>query len=448
VDSRVLRNLSDQLAAIGNAVHDQFFSLAGEVNRRVIATTRPLRSLSADSRPSGLRPSRARSLTESVEYLGNMMAGDLRRTGRDMDAAIHTVRAEVVELLEQILETPTQIEAIRRHVRGSGVSTAELGNVVNQVLDDITTPNFDAAADGLDDEAFLASVEAAAATLDTLRAAYPDERFKLAVGAVFLPGGRVLKRHAFVTQHSVLGRSPTVIDALAGAIPGLRVHYRVTAYDLHELARRQRVYTIYRHYDEAPSVTTEGTLVSPTETSPARAAVITDLREFADDFRERVSVGWGPDVGAYSTRVIRGRRLSDNPPPPPSTGQCVPTSWVLVQELRAQFPDLEFLVNVGAVWATDRSALVSHTYVTCYPESNRPPIVVDATPDQSVHIDDVVIVEDMGELGERGLQYITFNQYDAMPEAMREDLVAGSLPERVATLAARMAEGDRRRERS
>jgi hypothetical protein len=161
-----------------------------------------------------------------------------------------------------------------------------------------------------------------------------------------------------------------------------------------------------------------------------------EIETFARNFREAVEPHWGPDTGSYS-----GDLFPEGYEVPPSGGQCVVTSAVLLGELRDALPNERFKLTVGAVVYMGRTILAHHTYVTHHPIMGRAPTVIDATADQAPGIGDKLIFGNMIELvTTRGLIYMAFNTYEQPPERICEDtpVPPGRTAARVALLRQRM----------
>lgn len=158
-----------------------------------------------------------------------------------------------------------------------------------------------------------------------------------------------------------------------------------------------------------------------------------DIEAFALDFRTAIEPCWGPDTGAHSSDLFpEGYEV------PPSGGQCVVTSAVLLGELRQAFPAERFRLTVGAVYLGRAAILGHHTYVTHHPLLGRSPNVIDVTGDQAPGIDDKVVFGGMQELVTvRGLAYLAFNQYEEPPDSICEDM-PGNTPKRMAILRERL----------
>lgn len=76
-------------------------------------------------------------------------------------------------------------------------------------------------------------VVTSALLLEELRAAFPHERLRLTVGAVYAGQVAVLSHHTYVTRHPLLGRAPTIIDVTIDQAPG--IDEKVIFKDLEEL---------------------------------------------------------------------------------------------------------------------------------------------------------------------------------------------------------------------
>lgn len=87
--------------------------------------------------------------------------------------------------------------------------------------------------------------------LHELRDAFPGDRFRLSVGALYLGQVAVLTHHTFVTHHPVLGRSPTIADVTPDQAPG--VSDEVVYGDLLDLASRGLMYCIFTSYEVVPA---------------------------------------------------------------------------------------------------------------------------------------------------------------------------------------------------
>lgn len=143
---------------------------------------------------------------------------------------------------------------------------------------------------------------------------------------------------------------------------------------------------------------------------------VPDIEAFAHDFRTVIEPCWGSDTGSCSAELFpEGYEI------PPSGGQCVATSGLLLDELRDAFPDERFRLTTGAVYLGRMAVLSHHSYVTHHPVFGRSPTVIDITADQAPKITDRVVYGDMLELAARGVIYLAFNQYEEVPAKICED---------------------------
>lgn len=94
-------------------------------------------------------------------------------------------------------------------------------------------------------------VVTSAVLLGELRDVFPNERFKLTVGAVYIGRVAVLGHHTYITRHEVLGRAPTVIDATADQAPA--IDDKVIFGGMQELVMaRSLTYLAFNQYDTPP----------------------------------------------------------------------------------------------------------------------------------------------------------------------------------------------------
>lgn len=158
------------------------------------------------------------------------------------------------------------------------------------------------------------------------------------------------------------------------------------------------------------------------------------IETFAQEFRATVEPCWSSETGAYSPDLFPvGYDV------PPSGGQCVITSAVLLGELRDEFPAERFRLTVGAVYLGQTAIIGHHTYVTHHPLLGRQPNIIDVTGDQAPGIDDSVIFGGMQELvTSRGLTYLAFNQYEVPPENICEDVQSNTGRHRMEILRKRL----------
>lgn len=115
--------------------------------------------------------------------------------------------------------------------------------------------------------------------LEELHATFPNERFRLTTGAVYLGRVAALGHHSYVTHHPVLGRSPTVIDITADQAP--EITDRVVYGDMVELTARGVIYLAFNQYDEVPAKICED--APPGAPASARIAI---LRQRMGDWRK------------------------------------------------------------------------------------------------------------------------------------------------------------------
>lgn len=157
---------------------------------------------------------------------------------------------------------------------------------------------------------------------------------------------------------------------------------------MEDLSVQGRAYVVFRQHDNAAE--TRARLHDPLpKPSPSRTGMIARIEDHVRAFRDRIEPCWGPDTGAYSDDLVSH---PGQPHPLASAGQCVENiRRAAARELRAVFPREEFRASVGTVHLGERAAIVHHTYLTYYPDLGEPPIVIDATADQSPLIDDPVI---------------------------------------------------------
>lgn len=140
------------------------------------------------------------------------------------------------------------------------------------------------------------------------------------------------------------------------------------------------------------------------------------IEAFAHDFRDAIEPCWGVDTSSYAADLFpEGYEI------PPSGGQSVPTSGLLLDELREAFPDERFRLTVGAIYLGRAAVLAHHTYVTHHPVLGRSPTIIDATADQAPGITERVVYKDMSKLAARGVVYLAFNQYEEVPPKICED---------------------------
>ncbi len=143
-----------------------------------------------------------------------------------------------------------------------------------------------------------------------------------------------------------------------------------------------------------------------------------DIEAFANDFRTAIEACWGPDTGMYSSDLFpAGYEI------PPSAGQCVATSGLLLEDIRAEYPGERFRFNTGAVYLGTVAVLSHHNFITHHRLIGRPPRVLDITADQAPGITNRVVYGDIQGLAARGLVYLVFDSYDEVPEFICEDVI-------------------------
>lgn len=111
-----------------------------------------------------------------------------------------------------------------------------------------------------------------AVLLGELREAFPVERFKLTVGAVYLGRVAILSHHTYVTQHPVIGRVPNVVDVTLDQAPG--IVDKVIFGNMQELVTaRGLAYLAFTHYEKPQDSMVEdleGTILKRADTLRAR----------------------------------------------------------------------------------------------------------------------------------------------------------------------------------
>lgn len=115
-----------------------------------------------------------------------------------------------------------------------------------------------------------------------LCAAFPGEKFKLTVGALYLGRIAVLGHHTYVTHHPIIGRTPTAVDVTPDQAPD--IDDKVIFGDMQELlTTRGLAYLAFIHYDQPRDSMVEdlqGTVLE-------RAAA---LRERLGDWKRRAGI--------------------------------------------------------------------------------------------------------------------------------------------------------------
>lgn len=156
------------------------------------------------------------------------------------------------------------------------------------------------------------------------------------------------------------------------------------------------------------------------------------LEAYTRKFRELIEPAWSINTASYgeSNQAL-------DPNAPAAKGHCVITSAFLLSGLRRAFPENRFRMTVGCVLVDGALAINHHTYVTEHSILGRPPVVLDATPDQTPEITNTIVVANMQELAVNGLTYLAYNQYEEPPNSICEDR-EGDLHARMSLLVERL----------
>ena len=131
------------------------------------------------------------------------------------------------------------------------------------------------------------------------------------------------------------------------------------------------------------------------------------IRKFLQDFRTHVESSW-----TYETASPKLQPAKNDPA---STGQCAPTSILLLDALKKEFGhELKLKIALGKVLhsGSNKVAIEYHVWLQLYANKYQAPFVIDTTADQGTGINDEIIFEQNTELViSKNLIYLSYNLF-------------------------------------
>jgi hypothetical protein len=129
------------------------------------------------------------------------------------------------------------------------------------------------------------------------------------------------------------------------------------------------------------------------------------MKEYLAKFRSRVEKHW--DKNTVSPKFLP---IDDSKPA--SLGQCAPTSQVLLDNLRADYPDNNYTLAIGQVKKNGRVVIPYHVWVVKIEESPKDNYNIDVTADQSMVLTEIIYAK-INELSQQGIDYISYEQSES-----------------------------------
>lgn len=126
------------------------------------------------------------------------------------------------------------------------------------------------------------------------------------------------------------------------------------------------------------------------------------MKEYLEKFRNGIALHW-------DEKTISPKFLPIDITRPLSAGQCAPTSYVLLNDLRKKFPNRLFTLAIGEVWKDEKMVIEYHVWVVELANHPQENMIIDVTADQSQVLPERTF-ESIKSLSARGIKYIAYEQ--------------------------------------
>lgn len=121
------------------------------------------------------------------------------------------------------------------------------------------------------------------------------------------------------------------------------------------------------------------------------------MKDFLKNFRDRIEASW--DEQTCSAKFLPIDKTN------PAAGQCAPTSFVLLEELRSHYPERRFTHAIGRVMVNGKVAIDYHLWIVEITSESRDATIIDVTGDQSKVLPPI-LYEKLFTLIDQGVEYI------------------------------------------
>ena len=129
------------------------------------------------------------------------------------------------------------------------------------------------------------------------------------------------------------------------------------------------------------------------------------MKEDLKKFRSKIARCW-------SKETVSPKFLPIDASKPMSLGQCASTSQVLLDILKANYPDKNYILAIGQVKKDGNVVIPYHVWVVQVEESPKDNCIIDVTADQSMVLPEIVC-EKITDLSQQGVDYISYEQSES-----------------------------------